>query len=120
MFNQHQSPLLYNPQKTNFNPITEIENHTIQHNNQTDPPHTKPCTSSTLETKNPEPLRKSTYYSIDEFIDDLIVGQETVISNDVCNEFDALTFLKAEYKSPNLPPIERYKFSGDPSNGRNL
>ena len=115
MFNQNPSPVLYNPQKTNFNLISEIKNHTIHHNNQTDPPHTKACISPTLETKNPESLRKSTYYSADEFIDELIEGQETIISSDACNKFTPLTFLKAEYESCNLPPIELYKFSGDPS-----
>ena len=84
-------------------------------NSQTDSPHTKACISPTLETKNPELLRKSTYYSFDEFIDEHIEGQETIISSDACNKFDALTFLKAEYESRNLPPIELYKFSGDPS-----
>ena len=29
LFNQNPSPVLYNPQKTNFNPISEIKNHTI-------------------------------------------------------------------------------------------
>ena len=107
LLNQNPSPVLYNPQKTNFNPISEIKNH---HNNQTDPLDTKACISPTLETKNPESLSKSTYYSVDEFIDELIEGQETIISSDVCNKFDAVTFLKAF-----LPTIELYKFSGDPS-----
>ena len=92
LFNQNPSPVLYNPQKTNFNLISEIKNHIIHHNNQTDLPHTKVCISPTLETKNPESLRKSTYYSVDEFIDELIEGQETIISSDACNKFDALTF----------------------------
>ena len=34
LFDQNPSPLLYNPQKTIFNPIGEIKNHTIQHNKQ--------------------------------------------------------------------------------------
>ena len=38
-----------------------------------------------------------------------------MISSDVCNKFDALMFLKAAYESRNLPSIELYKFSGDPS-----
>ena len=38
-----------------------------------------------------------------------------IISSDLCNKFDALTFLKAEYESRNLPAIELYKISGDPS-----
>ena len=84
LLNQNPSPLLYKPQKTIFNLISEIKNHTIQHNIQTDPPHTKACISPTLETKNPELLRKSTYYSVDEFIDELIEGQETIISSEVC------------------------------------
>ena len=115
MFNQIPSPVLYNPQKTNFNPISEIKTHTIQHNNQTDPPHRKACISPTLETKNLESSRKSTYCSVDEFIDELLEGQETIISSDICKKFDALTFLKVEYKSRNLPPIELYKFSRDPA-----
>ena len=114
MFNQIPSPVLYNPQKTNFNPISEIKNHTIQHNNQTDPPYRKACISPTLETKNLESSRKSTYCSVDEFIDEILEGQETIISSDICKKFDALTFLKVEYKSRNLPPIELYKFSRDP------
>ena len=65
MFNQKPCPLLYNPQKTIFNPISEIKNHTIQHSNQTDPPHAKAFISPTLDTKNPESLRMSTYYSVD-------------------------------------------------------
>ena len=58
-------------------------------------------------------MRKLTYYCVDEFTDKLIEGQETIISSDVCNKFDALTFLKAEYESRNLPPIQLSKFSGD-------
>ena len=73
------------------------------------------CILPILETKSPESLRKSTYYSVDEFIDKLIEGQETIISSDVCNKFDVLTFLIAEYESPNLPPIELHKVNGDPS-----
>ena len=115
LFNKNPSPLLHSPQKTIYNTVNEIKKHTIQHNNKTDPLHTKACISLTLKTKNPELLRKSTYYSVDEFIDEIIEGQETIISSDVCNKFDALTFLKAEYESRNLPPIELYKFSGDPS-----
>ena len=107
LFNQSPSPVLYNPQKINFNPISEIKNH---HNNQTDPLYTKAYISPTLETKNPESLSKSTYYSVDEFIDERIEGQETLISSDVSNKFDAVTFLKAF-----LPTIELYKFSGDAS-----
>ena len=49
------------------------------------------------------------------YIDKLIEGQETIISRDVCSRFDALTFLKAEYQWRNLPPIQLYKFSEDPS-----
>ena len=115
LFNQNPSPLLHNPQKKNFNITSEIKKHTIHHNSKTDPPRTKPFISPTLETKNPELPRKSTYYSVDDFIDELIEGQETIISSDVCNKFDALTFSKAEYESRNLPPIKLYKFSGDPS-----
>ena len=114
LFNQNPPPLYITPKKTNFYPISEIKDHTIQHNNETDPPHTKVCISPTLETNNPWSLRKSTYYSVDKFIDELIEGQETIILRDVCNKFDAVTFLKGEYKSRNLPPIELYKFSGDP------
>ena len=33
LFNQNACPLLYMPQKTNFNPISEIKSHTIQYNN---------------------------------------------------------------------------------------
>ena len=73
------------------------------------------CILPILETKNPESLRKSTYYSVDEFIDKLIEGQETIISSDVCNKFDVLTFLIVEYESRNLPPIEFHKVNGDPS-----
>ena len=60
-------------------------------------------------------MRKSTYYSVDEFIDKLIEVQKTVISSEVCHKFDTLTFLKAEYESGNLPPIELYEFRRDPS-----
>ena len=115
LFDQNPSPLLHNPQKTIFNTSSEIKKHIIQYNNKTDPPHTKACISPTLETNNLESLRKTTYYSVDEFIDELNEGQETMISSDVCNKFDALTFLKAAYESRNLPSIELYKFSGDPS-----
>ena len=115
VFNQNSCPLLYMPQKTNFNPIIEIKSHTIQHNNQADSRHTNLCFSPTLETKNPESLRTSTYYSVSEFIDKLIEGKETIISSDNCNKYDALTFLKVEQEPRNLPPIELYKFSGDPS-----
>ena len=51
-------------------------------------------------------MRKSTYYSVDEFIDELWRSRDYNI---------ALTFLKAEYERRNLPPIEFYKSSGDPS-----
>ena len=54
-------------------------------NKKTDSPRTKASISPTLETKNPELLSKSTYYSVDEFIDELIEGQETIISSDVTN-----------------------------------
>ena len=60
-------------------------------------------------------MRKSTYYSVDEFIDELIVSQETILLSDICCKFGASTFLKVEYESRNLPPIELYKFSEDPS-----
>ena len=115
MFDQNPSPLLHNPQKTIFNTTSEIKKHTIQYNNKTDPPHTKACISPTLETNNLESLTKTTYYRVDEFIDELNEGQETMISSDVCSKFDALMFLKAAYESRNLPSIELYKFSGDPS-----
>ena len=91
-----------------------MKNHTIQYNNQTDPPHTKACISPTLEYENSESLTKSTYYSVDEFIDELTEGQETIILSDVCDNFDALTFLKAEYESRNLPSIELYKIQWRP------
>ena len=87
-FDSNHKQNLFN-QKTKFYPISEIKNHTIQHNNQTDPPHTKACISPILETKNPQSLRKSTYYSFPEFIDALTEGQETIMSSDVCNKFDA-------------------------------
>ena len=115
MFHQNPSPLLHNPQKTIFNTTSEIKEHIIQYNNKTDPPHTKACISPALETNNLESMRKTTYYSVDEFIDELNEGQETMISSDVCNKFDALTFLKAAYESRNLPSVELYKVSGDPS-----
>ena len=120
MFNQNPSQVLYNPQKTNFNPISEIKNHTIQRNNQKDPPHAKVCISPTLETKNPELLRKSTYCSVDEFIDEVIEGQETVISSDVCKKFDTLTFLKGNksrviyHQSSSINSVETHQ------NDRNL
>ena len=82
-FNQNPSPELYNPQKASFNPNSDIKNHTIRYNNQIDPPHIKAYILPTLETKNPESLRKSTYYSVDKFIDELIEGQETIMSSDV-------------------------------------
>ena len=69
MFNQNPSPLLHYPQKTIFNNTSEIKKYSIHRNNKMDPPSTKACISLTLETKNPELLRKSTYYSVDEFID---------------------------------------------------
>ena len=56
LFSQNPSALLHNPQKTIFNTISEIKKHTIQHNNNTDPPHAKACISPILETKNPESL----------------------------------------------------------------
>ena len=74
LFNKNPSPLLNSPQKTIYNTINETKKHTIQHNNKTDPPHFKACISLTLKTKNPELLRKSTYYSVDEFIDEIIEG----------------------------------------------
>ena len=114
LFNQNPSPVLYKPQKINFNTIIEIKNHTIQDNNRADLPHTKVCISPILETKNPESLRKSTYYSVDEFIDELIECQKTVILSDVCNKIDALALLKAEYESRNLPLMELYEFRTDP------
>ena len=85
MFNQNPSPLLHNPQERIFNITSEIKKHAVHQNKKTDPPCTKACISPTLETKNPELLRKSTYYSADEFIDELIEGQETIISSDVTN-----------------------------------
>ena len=85
LFNQNPSPLLHNPQERIFNITSEIKKHAVHQNNKTDPPRTKACISPTLETKNPELLRKSTYYSADEFIDELIEGQETIISSDVTN-----------------------------------
>ena len=60
------------------------------------------------------PIQKR-FYSVDEFIDELIEGQKTVILSDVCNKIDALALLKAEYESRNLPPIELYEFRRDPS-----
>ena len=110
LFNQNPSPLLHNPQKTVFNTTSEIKKHTIKYNDKTDPPHKKACISPALETNNLDSLRKTAYYSAK-----LNEGQETLILSDACNKFDALTFLKAEYESRNLPSIELYKFSGDPS-----
>lgn len=111
--NQKQNSQYYITQKNqNLTPISSVENHTIQHSNQTDLLHTKAYISPRLKTnKNsekytPVSLRKSTYYSIYHFIGKLTERQETIVSSDVCNKLDALILLKVEYELHNLPEIK--------------
>lgn len=103
-----------------YTPVNKYRNITNEQNNQNITlSHTNQDISDELDNSNKQHTINLTetvnHKSVDYFIDELVEGKETIISTDFCKHFDALTFLKAEYESRNLPPIELYKFSGDPS-----
>ena len=52
--------------------------------------------------------------SIDEFIDKLIEGEETIITTSI-NVLNAQDVLRQEFESKDLPPVELRRFDGNPA-----
>ena len=72
-----------------------------------------PFKASVHTDKNSNETNINEENGVDDFIDYLVEGQETVLEID--NDVNPTTLLQWEFESRHLPPIDLIKFNGDPT-----